>query len=271
MLNCRIMQPFGGQMNQKLNGYKPSSDDLICNTYALCKPGLIKLASNLDSEYRIPEFTPISDQSVLNSCSGNATVDAFEILMGLEGNVVQLSRLFTYWNARVYDNSSHEDEGSYIHLNFKSLQTLGVCLESDWTYNTNKVFAQPTLHCYKTANDNKIDSFYRIVSKGYERLNDIESAVRANHPVVFGTAIDKSFQNTYNKEVTFDIPSTSIGNHAMIVVGVRRNEDGRKSFLIRNSWGEGWGHGGRCWMTEEYLMWNKTMDIWVATKMPQLI
>jgi len=254
----------------KLGGYKPSPDDIEYVKFGTARTGLVKLAASSDQEYRIPEFTPISNQGSLSSCVANSTCDAFEVLMGVSGKkVVELSRLFVYWNARVYTHDTDKDDGTFIHNAFDSLTRLGVCPESEYPYLSSMVFAQPTLRAYKTANDNMISGFYRIDSYGDQRLRDIEAAVRANHPVVFGTAVDAVFQSSMGVDRTFTTPQASIGNHAMIVVGVRRNPD--LQFYIRNSWGSGWGSNGHCWMDSNYLAARETSDLWVPTNVDELI
>lgn len=254
----------------KLGGYKPSPNDINYEKFGVARTGLVKLATSADQEYRIPEFTEISHQGHLSSCVANSTCDAFEILLGVTGKkVINLSRLFVYWNARVYTNDTDKDDGTFIHNAFDSLSTLGVCPESEWPYMQNSVFAQPSLRAYKTANDNTISGFYRIDSYDEQRLRDIESAVRANHPVVFGTAVSAEFQDSFGVDKVFSAPDDSIGNHAMIVVGVRRNPD--LQFYIRNSWGTGWGSNGHCWMDANYLASSMTSDLWVPTTIDDLI
>lgn len=261
-------------MTVKLNGVKPSPSNLVYNKFETAKTGLVKLGSSASSgEHIIKELTPVSNQLSLSSCVANATCDALEILLGLEHSVIQLSRLFIYWNARVYNNDTDKDEGTFIANAFDSLQLLGVCPESDWPYDTRMVYTQPNISCYKTANDNQITSYYRIDSYGNERLDDIEAAIRADHPVVFATAVNQSFINYGGGGggggTVWDAPATSAGNHAMIVTGVKR--DPGLQFYIRNSWGTGWGDNGHCWMSADYLMSSKTFDIWVPTRVGDLV
>jgi C1A family cysteine protease len=50
-------------------------------------------------------------------------------------------------------------------------------------------------------------------------------------------------------------PSTSdtdIGWHAVIAVGHGQN-GGKRLLLVRNSWGETWGHEGYAWVDCDYL------------------
>jgi C1A family cysteine protease len=228
-------------------------------------------AVSFSGEHIIPENFPIYDQLSLNSCVANATCGALEILMGLkQSNPAGLSRLFVYWNARVYTKETDRDEGTYIRNAFDSLRTLGVCLENAWKYDPGMVFAQPNLESYKEGDDNTIDSFYRIDSTGSQRLDDIETAIRANHPVVFGTGVSREFTQYTGGGKVWGPPSSSIGGHAMVVVGVRIASNGAREFLIRNSWGTSWGDDGHCWFNEDYLMSDQTNDLWVPTLVPAL-
>ena len=257
-------------------GYKKDEQSNKDYLFSNARSGFIKIAIANNNSHIISEYTPISNQGGTSTCVANATADALEILLGLTGKVEQISRLFIYWNSRMYTKDTDKDEGTYIRNAFDSLQTLGACSESLWSFNPNKIFAQPNLFAYKQANDNKINSFYRINGSGNTRLDYIEMAVRSNHPVVFGTAVNQNFVSFYNGDGVWNPPTSNIvGNHAMIVTGIRQGVNGRE-FLVRNSWGENWGSAiasekGHCWMSEDYLASPLTEDIWVPTLMESLI
>ena len=254
-------------------GFLPSSYDISDRDFSSVKSNMLKFASTNSNEHIIPEYTPVSDQLSLGSCVANSTVDALEILMGLSGKPVQLSRLFVYWNARLYDKATGRDEGTYIKNAFNSLAKDGVCPESVWEYNVNKVFAQPPMEAYRQGSDNTLHDFYRINSAGSKRIEEIESAVRANHPVVFGTGVTNSFLNYgySNTDKVWEAPTEAIaGLHAMIVTGVRQ-VDNSVQFYIRNSWGTNWGRNGHTWFDQSYFLHPTTSDIWVPTMMPNLL
>lgn len=230
----------------------------------------ISKSVSLPSEIELKEFTPISNQLSLGSCVANSTCDALEILQGYKDpdNVKQLSRLFVYFNSRKYHNEEKVDKGTYIRYAFASLKKLGVCLESTWDYDVNKVFSQPNLKAYKEGDDNTITGYYSITSSGKDRVNDICVALSKNHPVVFGTVIGNDFAN--NNRYIYDVPTKTIGGHAMIVVGYRKTSSGVE-FKIRNSWGSSWGDHGYTWMTESYIKSNLSSDFWVPTLVPNLL
>ena len=100
-------------------GFLPSAYDVTDRDFTTIKSNILKFASGSTNEHIIPEYTPVSNQLNLGSCVANSTVDALEILMGLSGKTVQLSRLFVYWNARLYNQATDKDEGTFIKNAFK--------------------------------------------------------------------------------------------------------------------------------------------------------
>jgi hypothetical protein len=267
-----------------VGGYKEDPEDTRDKSFAVLKPAL-KLVSVEQSDYIIEEKTPLSDQIDTSTCVANASMDAFEILLGIEGLAVeQLSRLFAYWIGRMVSGGLDIDNGTYIRAVFAQIKSIGVCLEKSWPFqphdlidvrgvSTERILAMPGSTAFMEADSNKIDGYYRIASMDQARLDDIETAVRANHPVVFGTGVTKPFQ-MYRGGGSLISPPASlsdiIGLHAMIVTGVRYR-NGRRNFLWRNSWGQFWGDVGHAWVDETYMTFSKTTDLWVPTRINPIL
>lgn len=221
------------------------------------------------SKHVIPEFTPISNQLDIGSCVANAWCDMLEILDGLEGTdaVEQLSRLFLYWLARYLHGDTDKDDGTFLRAAAHQLRKIGVVLERDFQYNHTNVYPkQVELDLYTMASNNRINGFYRLESYGQQLGDEIELAVRTNHPVVFGTPVNEEFKRYRGGGQMFDRPANDVGRHAMIIVGVRYM-NGERQFLLRNSWGKDWGDDGHVWVTENYIVWDETKDMWVGTRM----
>jgi C1A family cysteine protease len=220
-------------------------------------------------EYIIPEYTPISNQGMISSCVANSWCDALEILQGVENPkaVTQLSRLFLYWIARDLVGAQRRDNGSFNRAAAHQLKKIGTVAEKWFPYDTIKVFDSPELDLYTMAAKNKISSFYALYSTGNDRVKDIEKAIRANHPVVIATGIGNDFMDYRGGNHILTLPNKIQGYHAMIIVGVGTTIDGRKKFLLRNSWSKSWGDNGYVWVTEDYMSNDITNDLWVGTKM----
>ncbi len=218
----------------------------------------VKVASG-DIDLRT--YTTPSNQYSLSACVGNATADAVEIMNAIEGRPrVELSRLFVYAMARTLHGELDKDEGTYIRTAFTVLSQFGVCDEKIWPYDTKKVFLSPSMMAQRQALGHKIHSFYRIKTSGQHRINDILSALRTRHPVVFGTKVAKGFLDVDTFNPVKEPTGSTIGGHAMIVVGVLNG-----NFIVKNSWGMDWGSSGFCLMTPSYLAWSGTHDLWVPT------
>jgi len=254
----------------KLN-YQPTPDNVSFQTFKGYNTTLSSTASSYKIEHIIKEYTPISDQLQTMSCVANAAADALEILTGLKdpSNVTQLSRMFVYYNARNLGGNSNMNEGCYIHNAFQSLKTLGICSEELWPFEEKNIYLQPNLLAYKQAYDNRITGAYRITSSGQSRLDDIVMSLDLNTPVIFGTGVSKEFTEAFNVDKVWTTPNVSIGGHAMIITGYRK--DNGLKFYIRNSWSNSWGINGHTWFDANYILSNYTNDIWVATNMDNLI
>jgi len=216
-----------------------------------------------------------SNQYQVGSCAGNATADATEILDALEAeakglpvNPVQLSRLFVYTLARSLqdedgdgDNDVDRDKGTYIRLCMDVLTRFGICTEAVWPYDVSKVYDLPSIKAMRQAAGHRIRGYFRIDETGDARLEAIKAALRANHPVVFGTRVGTAFTKITDMTPQ-GIPSDDLGGHAMIIVGYLEG----LGFIVKNSWGCDWGENGFCIMSPEYIAWERTHDIWVPTR-----
>ena len=237
-------------------------------SFDLIKPKFTKLSTN--ETYSIPDFARLLDQS-FNDCTCNAVCDALEILMSQGSTPVELSRLFCYWNARELNGETNRDEGTYIRSGFEGIKKFGVCPESSWKYEINKIWTKPNLEAYKTGNDNQISGCYRITSSDEKRAEDFEASLRFDHPVVLGIPVDNTFLNHYQTDTVLSAPRGNVvGKHAIIVVGIRRNAQGAQEFQIKNSWGIHWGAMGHAWLSYEYMI-DYSDDPWVVTVKPELV
>jgi len=178
-----------------------------------------------------------------------------------------------HYNARRYHNATNEDSGTYISAGLKSLVKYGICLESTCKYDVKNVFKQPSILAYKEADDNefKAGAIYQIKSRGNDMLNDIESAIRSNHPVVFGVKVGDDYMNYNGEDKVFEYPEGNGGGHAQILVGVKGVGD-KKCFLVRNSWGASWGlkkYPGHAWISGEYA--KQSNEAFVVTLAKDLL
>lgn len=217
-------------------------------------PKAVKLPSIVDLR---PNCSPVEDQGAVGSCTANALVGAIEYLMLKDKHpFVNMSRLFVYYNERAMEGTVGQDAGAQIRDGIKTLAKKGICSEELWPYIPVKFKNKPSAVCYKQALDYQITSYARI-----NTLNEMMSCLASGFPFVFGFAVYESFESPeFAKTGILNMPDKSermLGGHAVMCVGYRQDT---KRFLVRNSWGVGFGMGGYFTMPFEYLESRELSD-----------
>ncbi|CAB4130179.1 Peptidase_C1 domain containing protein [uncultured Caudovirales phage] len=206
-----------------------------------------------------PWASTIEDQRHLGSCTGNAIVGAYEMLLKRDAptQYTELSRLFVYYNARLFDNAVDVDVGAFLYDGVRALQRWGICSEDLCPYIIQNFAVQPSLPSYVDAATRKIKNYYRL-----QTLNQILDALNHNYPIPFGANVYPAFENITSTNPMLPTPLYSeepLGAHAMCMVGYNIP---RRLILVRNSFGRDWGEEGHCWMPFEYVL-NESLDCWV--------
>ena len=237
----------------------PDRRDLRCQQ--MSKLALRKLPLAVDLR---DGCSPVENQGKLGSCTANALVGALEFLEVKAGQpLVDLSRLFIYYNERVIEGSVQEDSGAYLRDGIKALAKLGVCAEALWPYNIAKFTQKPTAACYVQAMQHLIASYHRLAT-----VDDMRACLAGGYPFVFGFTVYESFESaavTASGVVNLPQPAeTVLGGHAVMGVGY---DDATQRFIVRNSWDRDWGQKGYFTMPYAYLAdRDLSDDFWMICK-----
>lgn len=207
-----------------------------------------------------PNDIPIFDQGELGSCTANAIAAAYEFDLKKNGfKLFVPSRLFIYYNERAMEGTINYDSGAYIRDGIKSINSIGACNESFWPYVTNKFRTQPTANCYTDAAKHK-SVLYQQVTRD---LVQMKSVLANGLPFTVGFLVFSSFLNI-NGTGIMTMPRVHeqiLGGHAVLCVGY---DDVKGTFIMRNSWGTGWGDHGYFYMPYQYLTTSSlSNDFWV--------
>jgi dUTPase len=215
-----------------------------------------------ESAYRCPA---VYDQGQLGSCTANALAACFEFLEmeeGLEANWTP-SRLFIYYNERDMEETVMTDSGAQLRDGVKSLNSTGVCHESEWPYIETKFTQRPTETCYVTARRDRVLQ-YRRVKQDLRHLKHVLATSR--RPIAFGFSVYESFESSEVAR-TGQMPMPNVrtekllGGHAVCAVGY---SDADSAFIVRNSWGESWGDHGYFLMPYKFIIDpDFASDFWV--------
>ena len=202
------------------------------------------------STFTIAYLPPILDQGKLGDCVANAFAYCINVQTR---NKVNISRLYTYANCRILQNSPlNQDSGTTILTACKSIKNYGAASES--LYPHNIVFSNfPPLSIYQAAKYFK--SFtYTFVT---QNITSIKNCLKThNVPIIFGFMVYSSFM-TNSVASTGNVPMPNVqaeqlaGGHCMIIVGYN---DTTQMFTCANSWGTSWGNKGYCYIPYNYLL-----------------
>ncbi|HEV2444452.1 MAG TPA: C1 family peptidase [Candidatus Sulfopaludibacter sp.] len=199
-----------------------------------------------------PECPPVYDQGQLGSCTANGLGGAIEFDQRKQGSKEFVpSRLFIYYNERVMEGTVSQDAGAQIRDGVKSVATLGASPETDWPYDITKFAQKPPAKAYTDAKQDLVTSYSRVV----QNLAQMQGCLASGYPFVFGFTVYESFESQEVAQtgvVPMPAPGeTVLGGHCVVAVGY---DTTKRVFIIRNSWGTGWGMKGYCTMPFEYLL-----------------
>jgi len=230
-------------------GWIPDLPDHRDHLFSAPTPVLTVLPPSVDLRPNCPKT--VYDQGQLGSCTANAIAAAFEFDLSKQALPDFMpSRLFIYYNERRMEGSVDSDSGAMIRDGIKCVAKQGVCTEDAWPYEIAKFTDQPTPECYTAAKDSRALAYQRVP----QTLNQMRGCLAHGFPFVFGFSVYESFESADVAATgVVPLPAASealLGGHAVLAVGY---DDASARFVVRNSWGPGWGQGGYFTIPYSYL------------------
>jgi C1A family cysteine protease len=155
-----------------------------------------------------------------------------------------------------------QDSGAMIRDGIKSVAKLGVCSEDTWGYDIGRFTERPPSEAFIEAKAHQATVYRRVL----QVLHQMQGCLASGTPFVFGFSVYQSFESEeVAKTGVVPMPARSeklLGGHAVLAVGY---DDASQRFLVRNSWGTGWGLGGYFTMPYAYVT-NSSLasDFWAV-------
>ncbi len=213
-----------------------------------------------------PYMPPILDQGNLGSCTANAIANDFyaEMLRQLSLKTINHawlpSRLLIYFNERTLEGTVKQDSGASVRDGFKTINTLGVCPETEWPYIISNFAVKPPAKCYIDALRDKTVQYLSIP----QVLTQMKGCLASGYPFVFGFNVYESFESDeVAKTGIVPMPvkgEALLGGHCVLACGY---DDYYQRFMVMNSWGSGWGIKGYFTIPYAYLTSaNLASDFW---------
>jgi C1A family cysteine protease len=247
-------------MARKIQGYGwnpdlPDGRDLL---YAAPPEVVSALPPKVDLREQCPA---VYDQGQLGSCTANAIGAALEFdQMRQKEQAFAPSRLFIYYNERAIEGTVSSDSGGQIRDGVKSVNQQGAPPETDWPYDITKFAEKPPQKAYDDAAQHEAILYQRLTPT----LGQLKGCLASGFPFVFGFVVYESFESQQVAQ-TGEAPmpqagEKQLGGHAVMAAGY---DESQQRFIIRNSWGPGWGMGGYFTLPYPYLLQSTlSSDFW---------
>jgi C1A family cysteine protease len=200
----------------------------------------------------------INDQEDTGSCVGWATADGVvRYQMVKAGKLTKptlLSPRFTWMGSKETDEFVNrpttfvEGAGTSLKAAMDIARKYGsVPMASVPFHISTKMYTGNENALYSLAAQRKIASYYNL----QRNLNQWKNWLATNGPILVGVGVDQTWDNATATGGNIDtfLPNTVRGGHAVAVVGYTTM--GR--FIVRNSWGTGWGDKGFGYVSAAYI------------------
>ncbi|KAL9239186.1 hypothetical protein vseg_013529 [Gypsophila vaccaria] len=210
-----------------LQGLRPATDRSIIDT-------VVQAPSSVDWRSR-GAVVPIKDQGQCGSCWAFSTVAAVEGINQIKtGNLVSLSEQV------LVDCDTKENQGcngGFMPSAFDFIvKKGGITTEDIYPYKAKD----------GRCNKSKMNAIKASID-GYQLVPENDEAALLNAAAIqpISVAIDAGSQDfQFYSEGVFTGECGTELNHGVAVVGYGATADGTKYWIVRNSWGEGWGEKG---------------------------
>ena len=213
-----------------------------------------------------PTMPPIYDQGQLGSCTGNCYAAILDFVHKLDGGqFINPSRLFIYWFERFLEGTTKQDVGASMRDGAKVLNVYGACKETTVPYDIAKFTVKPSKSAIVEALNYQATIYERVA----QSLTSLKTVLANGLPVAIGISVYASFESaSVARTGIVPLPNTRkeslLGGHAVAIVGY---DDAAQVFIVRNSWGTGWGMAGYFTMPYAYVINPKlASDFWCVSK-----
>lgn len=200
----------------------------------------------------------IGDQEATGSCVGWGSTDGVAryhfVKVGRLAKTAKLSPRCTWMASKETDTFTNrpetfiEEAGTSLKAAVDFLRKYGAAPEPLLPFHvTTNLYLGDEDNFYATLATRRIASYFNL----HKNLTNWRSWLATQGPILVGVNVDATWDNataTHGKLDTFQ-PNTVRGGHAPCVVGYTADH----RFIVRNSWGTGWGDHGFAYASEAYI------------------
>jgi C1A family cysteine protease len=200
----------------------------------------------------------INDQEDTGSCVGWATADGIVRYHMVKASKLPKTKLlsprFVWMASKETDEFTTraatfiEEAGTSLKAALDVARKYGVVTESMLPFHiATKMHTGSENAFYAVAAQLKVTAYFNL----QRNLTQWKSWLASKGPILAALAVDETWENAAATGGNIDVfmPNTVRGGHAITIVGYLAS--GR--FIVRNSWGTGWGDNGFGYVTPAYI------------------
>lgn len=204
------------------NGYNRGSDVIVGRSRDVCYPESLDWVSR-------GVVTDVKNQGMCGSCWSFSATGALEGLYA-----IQTGRLVNFSEQDLVDCDTNDNgcHGGDMGNAFEYVKGNGICLNKDYIYSGK----DGTCKCCDAAY--YIEGYRRVSRGSYDGL----MTALLKQPISIGIEADQSSFRFYKSGIFDGECGTNI-DHGVLLVGYGE-ENGKKYWKVKNSWGTDWGEDG---------------------------
>jgi C1A family cysteine protease len=189
----------------------------------------------------------INDQGATGSCVGWATADGLLRWHFVSAGRVKRDELlaprFIWMASKETDQYVNqpttfiESEGTSLKSALDVARKFGAVRDALLPFASGALYPGDTKTFYATAAELKILSYFNVG----QNLSNWKTWLATKGPILTRLDVDRTWDDATDNAGNMDEyqPDTTRGGHAVAIVGYKRDR-----FIVRNSWGTGWGDKG---------------------------
>ncbi len=219
----------------------------------------------------VPQCQPVYDQGNLGSCTAHAAAACYEFTEIEEGHQHGVpARLQIYYSTRRLQGTVRQDSGASIRTTFKAIARDGYSRDSRYPYKVQYFKSLPPAAVWKDAASCRPGALGKAYVRVPQGLMTLQTMLAEGNPVAFGFSVPESFMSeAMAKRGVMSMPQAGervVGGHAVALVGYDAVQG---LFLVRNSWGAGWGQNGYFTAPAAFIVDpNWCSDFWAVLDAP---
>jgi C1A family cysteine protease len=197
---------------------------------------------------------PARDQGQRPTCLAFAATAAHEKdRLEIDSSQIELSEEMLWWGCKL--NTVTGSNGTSFSVIATALITWGQCRSTDWPYDRNRsdtgIDYAPPQKALAPGRCLRADTTIGVID-----IEAIKQALRKGHAVVIGIILSDGFFAPTDGEIRMPESHEVLPDgHAVTLVGFQEGEaPGESYFVVRNSWGSGWGDAGHALLPQDYLI-----------------